>query len=454
MEKCWWKHFSLSLNMIIKLNKTSRKNAAVIITASFFIALTMVFYLTPATQGGLMPSGKDLNIVGNVNNENEHIEPEKAVAPEIVCVEKGLVGKGDTPSTILEGHIPLKTIYALSKKSNQTYPLTKIRREHKYKIFNRDNSFFSFEYEINSEEKLVIVENGNDYSIRREPIPFTVKIKKINEKINTTLFAAVEKAGENFKLGMKLTEIFAWDIDFTRDIRPGDSFSVIVEKRFRDGKEAGYGNIVAASFSNRGLTNNAFLFEDSTNKSAYYNEDGNSLRKSFLKAPLNFSKISSGYSNKRLHPILNKIRSHKAIDYAAPTGTPIKTVGDGVVSVKQKSGSAGNYIVIRHNNGYETVYNHMSRFASGMKKGKRVVQGDVIGYVGSTGLATGPHLDFRMKKNGKYINPLKVKTTSAEPVSPLDMDMFRETISTLMSKLDVKLPKETASMTENPHKGA
>jgi len=441
-----------SANLIV-----SRKKVAVLI-ASFFTVLAVIFYLSPATQGNMIPFDKDLGIVAKNLNDRAHLEPlvpaAQVIPPEIVCVEKSRVSKGDTPSTILEGHIPLKTIYALSKKSKQTYPLTKIRRAHQYKIFNRDDSFFSFEYEINSEEKLVIVETGNGYSIRREPIPFTVEIKKIEEKITTSLFAAVEKAGEKHKLGLKLTDIFAWDIDFSRDIRPGDSFSVIVEKRFREGKETGYGNILAASFLNRGMTNNAFLFKDSTSKSAYYNEVGNSLRKSFLKAPLTFSKISSGYSNSRLHPILNKIRAHKAIDYAAPTGTPIKTVGDGVISTKKKNRAAGNYIIVRHNNGYETVYNHMSRFAKGIKKGKRVVQGEVIGYVGSTGLATGPHLDFRMKKNGKYINPLKVKTTSAEPVSPLDMDMFKKRISPLMSKLDVKRIKKTASRTEKSLTGA
>lgn len=429
----------------------------VIVAALFFSVLTVIVYLKPFSQGGVRSSYQELNIAADglsAEAAADHSEIALEMPHEIVCVVKERVGKGDTPSTLLEGHIPLKTIYALSKKSNQIYPLTKIRRAHQYKIFNRDNSFFSFEYEINSEEKLVIVEVGNDYSIRREPIPFTVEIKKIDEKITTSLFAAVEKAGENHKLGLKLTDIFAWDIDFSRDIRPGDSFSVIVEKRFKEGKSVGYGNIIAASFLNRGMTSNAFLFEDSTHKSAYYNENGNSLRKSFLKAPLNFSKISSGYSNSRLHPILNKRRSHKAIDYAAPTGTPIKTVGDGVVSAKRKSRAAGNYLIIRHNNGYETVYNHMSRFASGIKPGKRVVQGEVIGYVGSTGLATGPHLDFRMKKNGNYINPLKVKTTSVEPVSPLEMDMFKKTISPLMSRLDVKAAKETAARIEKPLTGA
>ncbi len=429
---------------------SSRKKIAVITTASFFIVLAVIIYLSPATQGAIIPSDKNFN----GRKQIERLALAQLMAPEIVCVEKGLVGKGDTPSKILEGHIPLKIIYALSKKSKQTYPLTKMRREHQYKIFNRDNSFFSFEYEINSEEKLVIVEIGNDYSIRREPIPFIVKRKEINEIITTSLFDAVEKAGENYKLGLKLTDIFAWDIDFSRDIQPGDSFSIIVEKRFKDGKEAGYGDIVATSFSNRGMIYNAFLFEDSTSKNAYYNENGKSLRKSFLKAPLTFSKISSGYSNSRLHPILNIIRPHKAIDYAAPTGTPIKTVGDGVVSVKRRNRSAGNFIVIRHNNGYETVYNHMSRFASGIKKGKRVMQGDVIGYVGNTGLSTGPHLDFRMKKNGKYINPLKVKTTSATPVSPLDMDMFKKAISPLVSRLDATVTKKTASRTEKSLTGA
>ena len=235
---------------------------------------------------------------------------------------------------------------------------------------------------------------------------------------------------------MNLAEIFGWDIDFILDIRQGDSFQVLVEKRFRDGEPAGYGRILAAEFTNQGETFNAVLFQDGERAPDYYSLDGRSLRKAFLKAPLSFSRISSGFSMRRYHPIAKTWRAHPAIDYAAPTGTPIKTVGDGVVSQKGYTRGNGNYVKIRHNNGYETLYLHMKGFAKGLRNGGRVKQGQVIGYVGATGLATGPHLCFRMRKHGAPVNPQKVKAPSVAPVSAENLDTFRLHAETLLAQLE------------------
>ena len=235
---------------------------------------------------------------------------------------------------------------------------------------------------------------------------------------------------------MNLADIFAWDIDFILDIRSGDSFQALVEKRFRDGKQAGYGRILAAEFNNRGESFKAFYYKDGDRRASYYDENGESVRKLFLKAPLSFSRISSGFTMRRYHPISKTWKAHPAIDYAAPTGTPIKAVGDGKIVRIAKDRNNGRHIKIRHNGTYQTLYLHMSRFARGMKKGKRVAQGQVIGYVGSSGLATGPHLCFRMYKHGSPVNPSRVKAKSAKPVSDKNLTAFRATIEPLMAKLE------------------
>ncbi|MEJ2199794.1 MAG: peptidoglycan DD-metalloendopeptidase family protein, partial [Desulfuromonadaceae bacterium] len=257
----------------------------------------------------------------------------------------------------------------------------------------------------------------------------------------------VAELGEEPELALALADIFAWDVDFVRDIRVGDAFSARVEKRYREGKPAGYGRILAAEFFNRGERYLAVLFKDGDQPASYYDAGGKSVRKAFLKAPLAFSRISSGFSMKRFHPIAKTWRAHPAIDYAAPTGTPIKAVGDATISQIGYSKYNGNYIKLRHTGSYETLYLHMSRFAKGMKRGKKISQGTVIGYVGATGLATGPHLCFRMFKNGNPVNPYKIKTPAAQPISSAHMEEFKSMIPALLSQLP---PLEPAAEPQNP----
>ncbi len=287
------------------------------------------------------------------------------------------------------------------------------------------------------------MQDEEGFDISRSPIPYTVEQQVINGTITSSLFGAVIASGESEALALNLADIFAWDIDFIRDIQSGDSFQVLVEKRFREGKQAGYGRILAASFSNCGETYRGFLFKDGEHGPAYYDENGKSLRKAFLKAPLSFSRISSGYTMRRLHPVTKTYKPHPAIDYAAPTGTPIKTVGDGVVTKSTYNRFNGNYVKIRHPGSWETIYNHMSRFGRGIKTGKKVRQGQIIGYVGTTGRSTGPHLDFRMYKNGRTVNPLQVKSPSVAPVSSEQMAAFKTSITPYIAQLDKGAPAST-----------
>jgi len=362
-----------------------------------------------------------LNTVFASKSDKNIPKPLSSIQPDIQVV-KGVVKRGDTASSLLNKYLPLKTIYEISRRSSDIFSLTHIRKGQPYKIVFQENNLVGFEYEINKEVRLVVQKENGIFSINQAPIEYDVALEVVSSTITSSLFEAVRKSGEQSKLAWKLSDIFAWDIDFIRDIQPGDQFKVLVEKRYRDGKLSGYGNIQAAFFTNNGTLFKAFLHKTSKGVSGYYDENGNSLQKAFLKAPLAFSRITSKFTKRRLHPIFKVYRPHPGVDYAAPKGTPIKTVGDGVIAEIGYNKGMGNYINIRHYNGYTTGYNHMCKFAKGMKKNKSVLQGEVIGYVGMTGYATGPHLDFRMKKNGKLLDPLKHKAPAAKPIKPGEME--------------------------------
>ena len=362
--------------------------------------------------------------------------PQDPAAPPATTSLKRTIASGDTASSILSCYLSPSQIHELGQTAKKVFPLTRLRVGNSYVLNIEGDRLLSMEYEVDQNEKLAIACTDNGFDVSLEPIVYDVQTSFVAGTITSNLFNAVEAAGETAGFGITLADIFAWDVDFVRDIREGDSFRAIVEKRYRDGKPAGYGRIQAAEFINQGHRYTAFLFRKKDEREAYYDADGKSMRKAFLKAPLHFSRISSGYSMSRLHPILKKRRPHQGIDYAAPTGTPIMTVADGTIVARSRTGAAGNYLKIRHRNGYETVYNHMSRYAKGMNKGKKVTQGQVIGYVGSTGYATGPHLDFRMKRNGNYLNPLTVKSPSGAPVPGEELQAFKAKIAPLVAALE------------------
>jgi murein DD-endopeptidase MepM/ murein hydrolase activator NlpD len=396
-------------------------------------------FLTPTVSSVLASHSIKLAVPSTGQISGSPVEPVELPDIEIV---KGIVQKGDTTSSLLNKYLPLKTIYALDRQSADIFSLRRINRGHPYKVILQDGSLTGFEYEIDRENRLVIQKETNGFSISQIPIDYDVRLEAVTATIDYSLFEAVRKSGERSELAWKLSDIFAWDIDFIRDIQPGDSFQVLVEKRYQEGKLAGYGKIQAAVFINKGIRFDAFLHENSNGVSGYYDRQGNSLQKAFLKAPLAFSRISSKFSAKRLHPILHTVRAHPGVDYAAPMGTPIKTVGDGVITGIGYSKTTGNHIIIRHCNGYVTRYYHMSKFARGMKKNKSVLQGEVIGHVGMTGLATGPHLCFGIKKNGKLLDPLTYNAPSATPVNPLEMEEFLAKAKKLSQRMLAALAQE------------
>ena len=343
-------------------------------------------------------------------------------------VFSGVINPGDTMSTILQDWLPMPEVHAIIGISNNVYSLTNIKAGNPYTVFSSEEGMCRLEYTIDDTSKLVINrEAENCYQAIVEQTPYELQLAVVDGVIDSNLFQAIADAGESPGLAISLADMFGYEVNFIKDIRAGDSFSVLVEKRYQDGEFKSYGPVLAAYFVNQGKQHEGFYFSDGAG-AHFFNSKGESLRRAFLKAPLSFTRISSGYNLKRLHPILNEVRAHPAIDYAAPTGTPIKAIGGGTVTFSGWGKGAGKYVTVKHGNSYESTYMHMSSFAKGIKKGSSVKQGQVIGYVGSTGYATGPHLDFRMKHNGKYINPATVTSPRSEPIKANKKKEFLERV--------------------------
>ncbi|WP_321391873.1 peptidoglycan DD-metalloendopeptidase family protein [uncultured Desulfuromusa sp.] len=362
-------------------------------------------------------------------------------SPEPVYEEiKNTVPAGSSITALLGEYFTAQEIHNLNLQSRDIFPFTKICAEQPYRILTRDGEFSSFIYEIDAEEQLVISREADHIHMERQPIIYDVATELVQGTIKNSLFNAIAKINESPELAYVLADIFGWDINFIHDLRVGDTFQALVEKRYREGVFSGYGKVLAAEFVNQKTTFKAIRFRDGEQKASFYNEKGENLRKAFLKAPLSFTRISSGFTLHRFHPILKSWKSHPAIDYVAPVGTPIKTVGDGSIHRIGYTKANGNFIEVRHSNGYATIYLHMKGFARGVKKGTRVSQGQVIGYLGGTGMATGPHLCFRMRRNGAPVNPTKIKAPASKSVSQQNMDKFQALAAPLLAQLDENRP--------------
>ena len=268
-------------------------------------------------------------------------------------------------------------------------------------------------------------------------------------EIESSLFLASQQAGLSQNLTMELASIFGWDIDFVLDIRQGDRFTLIYEEIYKDGEKIQDGNIIAAEFINQGRTHRALRYVDpTTGDPGYYSPDGQSLRKAFLRSPVKFSRISSRFTRKRYHPLLHKFRSHKGVDYAASRGTPVRASGDGKVIFRGRKGGYGNVVILKHGSRYSTLYAHLSKFNRKARVGRRVKQGQVIGYVGATGLASGPHLHYEFRVNGVHRNPLTVKFPSTRPIPERHRDNFELTTRAYVAQLDV-LSRNALALNQN-----
>jgi len=291
-------------------------------------------------------------------------------------------------------------------------------------------------YEIDALNLLDIIPGDGVFKAGRQTFDVDVRYERADGAIASSLYESAVHAGLSPEVVMELTDIFAWDINFFIDIRTGDTYTVLYEKYFVKDQFKGYGRVLAARFVNQGDEHVAVYYDNGKGTKGYYDDKGGAIRKLFLKAPLNYRRISSGFTYKRMHPIFHVVRPHLGVDYAAPTGTPIVALGDGKVLFKGWSNGFGNAIRIKHSNGYVTYYGHLSRFARGLRKGIRVDQGQVIGYVGSTGHSTGPHLDFRVRLNKKFLNPLKLKQVTGPPLKGNALTEFRKISAKRLAMLD------------------
>ena len=285
-------------------------------------------------------------------------------------------------------------------------------------------------------DSLVVTPTEKGFDYRQETKQLDIRSNQARVVINNSLFIDGHKAGLSDQLIMNLASIFGWDIDFALGIRRGDQFSLIYEEQFlKSGSKYGDGNILAAEFINQGKHYRAIRFQDPTGQVGYFTPNGKSMRKAFIRTPVKFSRISSGFTKKRWHPVLKKWRSHRGVDYAAPTGTPIKAAGKGKITFSGWKGGYGRVVYIKHGTKYTTVYGHLSKFSRRAKVGKRIKQGDIIGYVGQSGLASGPHLHYEMRVKGVHRNPLKVKLPSAKPIPAKYYLAFSDHANELIAQL-------------------
>ncbi len=334
-------------------------------------------------------------------------------------VKHGKVKRNQFMSDILLKYgVKYATIDYLARRTKKTFDVRKIRRGHEYTIISKKDSLETpvwFAYLISPTDYVLYHLTDSVYAMLGKK-PIIRKQVTTKGTIKNSLWNAMMAQHDDPNLAIKLSDIYAWTIDFF-ELRKGNQYKAIYQKIYVDGRYVGLGNLEAADFIQKNVHHFAFYFEQD-GKGDYFDENGNSLERTFLKAPLKYRRISSRFSNHRWHPILKIYRPHHGVDYVAAEGTPVHALGDGVILKRgyQRNG-AGNYLKIRHNSIYMTQYAHLSRFARGMKAGKHVRQGQLIGYVGHTGLATGPHLDFRFYKYGKPVNPLTVKSPSAKPVA-------------------------------------
>lgn len=298
------------------------------------------------------------------------------------------------------------------------------------------DELLGLEYEIDLTHTLKLVKEGDDYRVEITAEELKSVVRHVNAKIKDSLFLSGRRAGLSDNLIMQLAAVYAWDIDFALDIRAGDSFSLIYEEQYKDNVKVAEGPVLAAEFINRDKPLRAVRYAHADGRVDYYSDTGEAMRKAFLRTPVNFTRISSRFNLRRLHPILNKIRAHRGIDYAAPIGTPVRATADGAVVLAGTKRGYGKTIILKHGGRYSTVYAHLHRYAKGVRAGKPVKQGQTIGYVGQTGLSTGPHLHYEFRIDGTHRNPLTVELPRAESINKKRLPEFRKSIAPIMAELD------------------
>ena len=381
--------------------------------------------------------------------------PEETISSPAVKPLKSIsnkFAKGETLSSIFRKYgMRTNELFELKSAAANIHSVRNFRPGKPYHFtLNDENYINSFTYGIDDDTILKIERVDGYFQAHKYSIPYETRILTIGGTIQNMLVSAFGPEKEDYLLALQAADILAWDIDFTTDIRTGDTFRIIVEGLYSEGKFKKYGRILSIEFVNNNQTYNAYLFEKD-GKNDYYNAEGQSLRKAFLKAPLSFRRISSHFSKSRLHPILKIRRPHNGIDYVASTGTPVSAVADGTVNFAGYQSGYGKIIIIAHPNGYKTYYGHLSRFNRDIHNGMKVQQGDLIGYVGATGLATGPHLHYEMRQGQSAVNPSRVKNVAGKPIPAEQMAEFTKLTQTMNNIFNVALFYDTKNTQRKNH---
>jgi murein DD-endopeptidase MepM/ murein hydrolase activator NlpD len=392
--------------------------------------------LRPNQAAGESPFADNKNSAqADANKKNEAAQLTQPTDP----LQKSVtVANGDTLSTVFS-RVGLNA-NALHEAIDSSKDAKRFSRLHVGQVLDfkltPEGKLERLSSKLNDLESISLNRSDKGFSFKRELVKPDVRTSYARGVINSSLFLSAKRAGLSHSLTMDLANVFGYDIDFAQDIREGDEFELIYEEHVVNNKQVGNGNILSARFTNRGKTYTAVRYTSKQGVTSYYNADGMSMRKAFIRTPVDFARISSKFSMGRRHPILNKIRAHKGVDYAAPRGTPIKAAGDGRVLLAGRKGGYGNAVVIQHGNSYRTLYGHMQGFAKGVRTGTNVKQGQIIGYIGTTGLSTGPHLHYEFQVNGRHVDPLSQKLPMADPIASNEKQRFLQLSKPLMARMD------------------
>jgi murein DD-endopeptidase MepM/ murein hydrolase activator NlpD len=376
-------------------------------------------------------------------------QPVQDQAPAALAGEwhEVMVKSGDSLALIFSNlDIPPQQLHKILELGGAAHNLKKIYPGQSLRLLtNPDIGLVKLEYQIDRLNSMEVRRQDDDFEIGTSHRTPERRVTNAINTINSSLFIAGQEANLSDSLTMELANIFGWDIDFALDIRKGDEFALIYEELYLDGEKIENGEILAAAFVNQGKTYKAVRYTDKSGRTDYYSPDGKSMRKAFLRTPVEFSRVSSRFNLKRKHPVLNRIRAHKGVDYAAPRGTPIKSTSNGKIVFRGKKGGYGNTVIVQHGTKYSTLYAHMSKFRSGLGKGSRVKQGQIIGYVGSSGLATGPHLHYELRINGVHRDPLRAKLPGADPLKKKYREDFKQKAGALIAQLELVRNVQVAS---------
>lgn len=398
--------------------------------------------LTGIVTLALWPRDAELELQTAQESVSEAPPPQSETAPQEANLAfstiEVVVMRNDTMDRLFRRlELNLADLASLRDLPDLRTQVDKLKPGERLLFKHRGSELVGLERKLSDSETLTVTRDENGFTSDVLENPLEIHTRTASATIQNSLFQAAGEAGLTDRVAFDLAEIFQYDIDFVLDIQQGDRFTVVYEEVFQDGKPLRIGNILAAKFVNEGREYRAVRYVDSQGRGQYYSPDGKSLRKAFIRAPVQFSRISSRFNLSRKHPVLNRIRAHKGVDYAAPTGTPVRAAGEGRVRFIGRQGGYGNVIEIEHGSGVVTVYGHLSRFASKLQRGQRVELAQVIGYVGMTGLATGPHLHYEYRIRGAHKNPQTVALPDAEPVSTDERDRFLTATADLVNTLDL-----------------